>query len=149
MLVLFRPFRVGDSIETAGVAGTVTEISLFQTEIKTADNIRIVIPNNAVWSGVTKNLSSYRTRRTDLDIPIPFAMDFGAAVKAVTELVHADPRILKEPAPVVGVSKFSDATARLSVQVWTTTADAGAVQMELSTAVWDQLNKAWRPKPSP
>ena len=75
MLVLFRPFRVGDAVETAGVAGTITEVGLFTTEIKNADNVRVVVPNNAVWSGVTKNLSSNSTRRTELEVPIPYGAD--------------------------------------------------------------------------
>jgi small conductance mechanosensitive channel len=139
MLVLFRPFRVGDAVETAGVSGTVTNVSLFTTEIRSDQNIRIVVPNNAVWSGVTKNLSAYATRRTDLEFPLPFTVDFDAALQVLTEAVQKDARILKQPEPVIGVSKATDATVRLTAQVWTSTAQAATVQMELSTLVWQRL----------
>jgi small conductance mechanosensitive channel len=139
MLVLFRPFRVGDAVETAGVVGTVTDVSLFTTEIRSDHNIRIIVPNNSVWSGVTKNMSAYATRRTDLEFPIPFAADFEGALAALTDAVQRDERILKHPAPVIGVAKFTDATARLTAQVWTSTAQAAAVQLEISTLVWQRL----------
>lgn len=139
MLVLFRPFRVGDAVETAGIAGTVTDVSLFTTEIRSDANIRIIVPNNSVWSGVTKNMSAYSTRRTDLEFPIPFSVDFDAALTVVKDAVAADERILKNPAPVIGVVKITDATARLTALVWTSTAQAGAVQMELSTLIWQRL----------
>jgi len=141
MLILFRPFKVGDSIETAGVAGVVTEISLFQTEIRSADNVRIIIPNNAVWSGVTKNNSSHGTRRTEIEVPIPYGADASAALKTMMVIVAAETRVLKNPAPVIGVSRFMDANTRLVAQVWTTTADAGAVHIALSTAFREQLGR--------
>jgi small conductance mechanosensitive channel len=142
MLILFRPFRVDDAVETAGVAGTVTEVSLFTTEIRTGDNIRVIIPNNAVWSGVTKNHSSYRTRRTELEVVIPYGADIAVAVKIVTAAVEADKRVLKDPAPVVGVAKFTDANVRLVMQVWSLTTDADGVRLDLNLAIRDELAKA-------
>jgi small conductance mechanosensitive channel len=142
MLVLFRPFRVGDSIETAGVSGTVREINLFSTEIVSADNVRIIIPNNAVWSGVTKNLTASGTRRVELEIPIPYGSDVNAAIDLVKQVVAQDNRVLKEPPLVVGVSKFADANIKLTVQFWTASRDMGTAQLALSTALKDQLSKA-------
>ncbi|TAK98193.1 MAG: mechanosensitive ion channel [Rhodospirillaceae bacterium] len=142
MLVLFRPFRVGDAVETAGVSGTVTEVGLFTTEIRNADNVRVIVPNNAVWSGVTKNLSSNSTRRSELEVPIPYGADAATALKMIAEIIAAEPRVLKDPAPVVGVSKFTDVNARITIQVWTVTGAAGAVQLALNTAFRDQLGRA-------
>jgi small conductance mechanosensitive channel len=142
MLVIFRPFRVGDAVETAGISGVVREINLFSTEITGADNTRIVVPNNAIWSGVTKNLSTYRTRRLELEVPIPYGADASAALAIMKTIVEGDARVLRDPPPVVGVSKFVDANTRLVAQVWTSTADAAAAQLALNTAFREQLGRA-------
>jgi len=142
MLVMFRPFRVGDTIETAGVTGTVTEVGLFTTEIRNADNVRVIVPNNAVWSGITKNMTSNTLRRLELEIPIPYGADSAAATKIVAEVVATESRILGEPVPVIGITRFTDLNARLVVQVWVHTADVGAVQLALNTALRDQLGRA-------
>jgi len=142
MLVLFRPFRVGDAIETAGVAGTVREINLFSTEILSADNVRIIIPNNAVWSGVTKNMTASGTRRAELEIPIPYGSDINVAMDLAKQVVAQDTRVLKDPPVVVGVTKFTDPNVKMGVQFWTLAREMGAVQMSLNTTLKDQLSKA-------
>lgn len=118
MLILFRPFRVGDSVETAGVAGIVTEISLFTTEINTADNIKIVIPNSAIWSGVIKNLSGHTTRRFAIEVGIAYTADIEAAMEVIDGIISDDPRVLKAPPPVVGVARLAETAVMLAVEVW-------------------------------
>ena len=135
MLILFRPFRVGDVIETAGVTGTVTEVSLFTTEITGVDNIRIIIPNSSVWSGVTKNLTSNPTRRADMEITIHPTGDIETALAAIQQEVEKDARILKTPAPIIGVSRVTEAGVRIVYQVWTKVADMGPVQFDLQRRV--------------
>lgn len=121
MLILFRPFRVGDSVETAGVAGVVTEISLFTTEIDTADNIKIVIPNSAIWSGVIRNLSGHATRRFAVEVGIAYTADIEAAMEVIDGVISDDPRVLKAPPPVGGVARLAETAVMLTVEVWVQT----------------------------
>jgi small conductance mechanosensitive channel len=141
MLVLFRPFRVGDMIETANVSGTVREINLFTTEITNLDNVRIIIPNNAVWTGVTKNFSTYDRRRLDLEVALPFWADTTAVLEVLRRVVAAEPRVMQHPEPVIGVSKFTDATIRVAIQAWVPTNQVPAVELALGTAVTAELQK--------
>lgn len=135
MLILFRPFRVGDVIETAGVSGTVTEVSLFTTEITGADNIRIIIPNSSVWSGVTKNLTSNQTRRADLEITLHPTSDVEKAIALIAQEVAKDDRILKDPAPTIGVLKVNEIGVKIAYQVWTKVPDLAGVQFDLQRHV--------------
>jgi small conductance mechanosensitive channel len=131
MLILFRPFRVGDVIETAGVTGTVTEVSLFTTEITGPDNIRIIIPNSSVWSGVTKNLTSNPIRRADMEITLHPTSDVEKALSVIQEEAAKDTRILKDPPPTIGVLKVNETGVKIAVQVWTKVPDMASVQFDL------------------
>jgi small conductance mechanosensitive channel len=150
MIILFRPFRVGDYVETAGsAAGTVTGISLFTTELVSADNLRIILPNSLVWSAATRNMSMYGMRRTEVEVGISYDEDVAAALRLAQEAVAAESRVLKEPAPVVGISKFADLGAKLLLQVWvpvtngrTSAGDVQAVQLALNQAIYARLRGA-------
>jgi small conductance mechanosensitive channel len=139
MLILFRPFRVGDAIETAGVSGTVREVSLFTTEILTADNVRIIIPNSSVWSGVTRNLTTNPVRRSDLEFTVATGNDVDQVLRLVREAVAAEPLIQREPAPFVGIVRQNEAGIRIACQVWSRTGDMPAVQ----TGIYRTVLKAF------
>jgi small conductance mechanosensitive channel len=135
MLIMFRPFRVGDTVETAGVTGVVTEVSLFTTEINSPDNMRIVIPNSSVWSGVTKNLTTNQTRRCDVDVLVAPDNDIDQVLKIIGDVVAKDERILPQPAPLIGVIKQSEVGVRVTCQVWCKSTDLGPLQLSLYRAV--------------
>jgi small conductance mechanosensitive channel len=142
MLILFRPFRVGDAVETAGVSGIVTEVSLFTTEINSFDNVRIVIPNSQVWAGVTKNMSSNQTRRSDLEVIVSPESNVDEALKIIQQLVAEDARILKQPPPIIGAARVTEAGVRLIFQVWSKASDMLPVQFALNQKVIRALGDA-------
>jgi small conductance mechanosensitive channel len=135
MLVLVRPFRVGDVIETAGVTGTVTELSLFTTEITSLDNKRIIIPNSSVWTGVTKNLTTNHTRRNDLEVTITPNNDIDQALRLIRQIVEAEPLILKQPAPIIGIAQQNETGVKVICQVWSAVADMISVKLAVYQAI--------------
>ncbi len=118
MLILFRPFRVGDNIQAAGIEGVVTEISLFTTEVCTADNVMIIIANSLIWSGTIKNLSGHDTRKLGLEVGISYAADIDEAMTVIDGIVAEDSRVLKDPRPQIGVAKLGENAVTLLVEVW-------------------------------
>ncbi len=135
MLILFRPFRLGDVIEAAGVAGNVVEISLFTTEIYTADNIKVIIPNSAIWAGVIKNLSEHERRKVVIEVGVSYAADIEAVIALVHGVVESDTRVRKDPAPMVVVSRFTDAAVMLLVEAWVANADLAPVRFDLNRKI--------------
>lgn len=135
MLVIFRPFRIGDFIEAGGVAGTVDSVTLFTTEINTPDNVRIIIPNGAVWGGVVKNYAINPTRRLDFVIGIGYEDNIDKAMTVLRGIVDADSRILKDPPPLLAVSALADSSVNLLVRVWTLRGDFFDVNLALNKTV--------------
>ncbi|HEX3379455.1 MAG TPA: mechanosensitive ion channel domain-containing protein [Paraburkholderia sp.] len=120
MLLLLRPFKVGDYIDggAGSVAGTVEEVSLFTTRLTKPDGICEYVPNSALWSNSIRNYSRNPTRRLDLEVEISVRDDVDHALQALRTLAAADPRALEEPAPQVMVSRFDDSTVILNIRVW-------------------------------
>lgn len=137
MLILFRPFRLGDTIEAAGVAGNVVEISLFTTEIYTADNIKVIIPNSAIWAGVIKNLSEHERRKVVIEIGVSYAADVEKVIAMVHDVVASEARVRKDPPPTVAVSRFTDAAVMILVEAWVANADLGPVRFDLNRKIKD------------
>jgi small conductance mechanosensitive channel len=135
MLILLRPFRVGDAIEAAGVTGTVVEISLFTTEIATVDNIKIVIPNSAIFSGVIRNFSGHLTRRMSIEVGISYDADADEAVAIVQSLMKDDVRINNSPPPLVAVSRFTDTSVVLLAQAWVARGDLLTTKFDLTKQI--------------
>lgn len=121
MLLLLRPFKVGDYIDggsSASVGGTVEEVTLFTTRLLKADGICEFVPNSALWSNSIRNYSRNPTRRLDLEIDVSLHDDIDRALDALRALAERDPRALKDPAPQVMVSRFDDSTAVINIRVW-------------------------------
>jgi small conductance mechanosensitive channel len=118
MIILFRPFKVGDYIETGGTAGIVEEIHIFNTWMRTLDNRQVVLPNGSITSGVITNFSAKPTRRIDLEVNCGYQDDLRAVKKFLEELVQADERILKEPSPLVAVDQLGDVNVRFVARPW-------------------------------
>jgi small conductance mechanosensitive channel len=118
MLVFFRPFKFGDYIEAAGVAGKVETIGIFNTIVKTLDNRVITIPNSLVYAGTITNFSAEATRRVDLMIGVSYADDLVIAKRLIAEVLAAETRVLKEPAPVIVIDSLGDSSVNIAVRPW-------------------------------
>jgi small conductance mechanosensitive channel len=135
MLLVFRPFKSGDFIDAGGEMGTVMSISIFTTIMTTPDNKQIIVPNGKVYGGNITNFSANATRRVDMVIGISYDSDLRKAKEILNEMVAADERILKEPAPMVAVSELAESSVNFVVRPWVKSADFWAVKFDYTEAV--------------
>ena len=135
MLIIFKPFREGDFVEAAGVSAVVEKIQIFNSVMRTGDNREVIVPNGAIYSGVIINYSARDTRRVDMVFGIGYDDDLRKAKAVLTEIVEADERILKDPAPVIAVSELADSSVNFVVRPWVNSADYWAVLWETTEAV--------------
>lgn len=142
MLLIFRPFRVGDVIEVAGQTGSVKLLNLFFTEMASADNVKIVVPNAQIWGAALKNYSSNPTRRIEMSIGLPYGTDIDKAMAAIVAVAAADDQVLKAPAPSVTVSGLGGKTVTVLLQAWVNVSDAGSVKSGLHQSLKAELDKA-------
>ncbi len=134
LLIIFtKPFRVGEYIELLDVRGDVVAIELFSTILLHPDRSRVVIPNRKIVGEILHNYG--RIRQLDLSVGIAYSADVGAALAAVQGILAANPLVLKDPAPAVGVSALADSAVVLAVRPWVPAADYGAAQAELNLAI--------------
>ena len=131
MLVFFRPFKIGHSVQVAGEIGTVEELNLFSVILKTGDNKQIIIPNSAVIGKNITNFSAKTTRRIDLIFNIGYEDDLRLAKETLQEIVDKEPKVLNEPAPFVAVSELAQNSVKLIVRVWVKNEDYAAVSFEI------------------
>jgi len=141
MLLLFRPFKVGDFIDAAGVAGTVKDIKLFTTIIATGDNVQILVPNGQIYGGTIKNFSANDTRRVDLVIGIGYDSPIDKSMELLLGLMKADSRIHDEPAPMVAVSELADSSVNFVVRAWVDKGDYWGVKFDLTKAIKETFDK--------
>ena len=131
MMVVFRPFKVGDLVETGGARGVVEEIHIFNTLLRTADNVLVIIPNSSITGGNITNFSTKPTRRVDLVVDCGYGDDLRGVKQFLLDLLANHPRVLKEPAPVVAVGDLADHSVQLLVRPWVVTSDYLSVRCEL------------------
>lgn len=139
MLLVLRPFRVGDVIETSGQIGKVESIGIFSTTLNTPDNVRVIIPNSAVFAGTIKNVTANDTRRNDFVFGVSYNDDIGRAIEAIEGVLRADDRVLSEPAPAVFVLELADSSVNLAVRPWCATSDYFPLRGDLVRAVREAL----------
>jgi small conductance mechanosensitive channel len=149
MLLIFRPFKVGDFVETGGVAGVVAEISTFTTKLNTPDNVLITVPNSAVYGQTIKNYTAHEKRRIDLTVGISYPDDIGKAIEVITRVVTSDERVLKDPAPQVAVSEMADSSVNLVVRPWCQTGDYWTVRFDLTRRLKEEIEGAGLSIPYP
>ncbi|MFK7819656.1 MAG: mechanosensitive ion channel family protein [Planctomycetaceae bacterium] len=135
MLVMFKPFAVGDFVELGGSSGVVDEIQIFNTILRTTDNIRIIIPNGAIASDTIRNFSAEATRRVDLVVGCGYNDDLKAVKQFLEQLVASDSRVLSEPAPVVAVNELGDSSVNFVVRPWVRTPDYWGTKWDFLEAV--------------
>ncbi|MBI1391715.1 MAG: mechanosensitive ion channel [Alphaproteobacteria bacterium] len=134
MLLAFRPFRIGDWVEVAGQSGSVREINLFTTELASADNKKIIVPNGDVYGTSIVNYSAYPTRRVDFVMGISYGDDIDAAMASLNAVIDAEPRALADPARQVVVGELGDSSVNIIVRVWVKTPDYWGVKFDLTKA---------------
>ncbi|MFH1765634.1 MAG: mechanosensitive ion channel family protein, partial [Gemmatimonadota bacterium] len=143
MLLIFRPFKIGDVIDAGGgPRGSVESIGLFSTTVNTPDNIHIVVPNASIYGGIISNFSHHPTRRIDLVAGISYGDDIGLAIKTLQQILDGDPRVLKEPAYQVAVSELGDSSVNLVVRPWCASENYWSVRFDLTRAIKEGLEAA-------
>lgn len=135
MLILFRPYRLGDFVELAGKRGIVRDVNIFITELSTPDNVKITLPNGQCWGAPILNFTANGTRMAELLYSIGYDADVDQALALVLATAKADPRTLQTPAPVVRVHALGDYAVTLQLQCWCTAADFVPLKADLNRAV--------------
>lgn len=135
LILIFRPFRIGNFIEAGGVSGTVVDISIFTTELVTPDNRQIIVPNSAITGGSIVNVSAKDTRRVDMVFGIGYSDDIDKARAVLLDILEKDARILKDPAPQVAFAELADSSMNFVVRPWVNAADYWAVKFDVTEQV--------------
>jgi small conductance mechanosensitive channel len=138
MLILFRPFKVGDFVEAAGVMGSVEEVGVFATKLVTADNRSVIVPNRQISDGVIVNFSAKDTRRVDLSIGVSYSDDLQAVRRIILGVLEADARVLEDPAPTVLITGLGESSVDLAIRPWCASGDYWSLYDDL----YEQLKVA-------
>ncbi|MBQ5609379.1 MAG: mechanosensitive ion channel family protein [Rikenellaceae bacterium] len=141
MILLLRPYRIGDYIEAQGQAGTIKEISLFNTVITTVDNKIIYVPNSTISTGIINNYSQAATRRVDWNISISYGDDVEVARRVLMQMMTEDKRVKQDPAPVVYLTSLGSDAVNISARAWVDNADYWGVFFELNERIYSELPK--------
>jgi small conductance mechanosensitive channel len=136
-IIFTKPFRVGEYIELLGVYGQVTHIELFSTTLVHADQSRVVIPNRKIVGEILHNHGAIR--QLDMSVGVAYGANLTRVVSTVREILDANPRVLKEPAPVVGINALADSSITITIKPWVKVPDYGMAQLELYQAVVEQF----------
>ncbi|MGR3572741.1 mechanosensitive ion channel family protein [Brevirhabdus sp.] len=140
MMVIFRPFKVGDFVEVAGHSGTVKDISIVMTELASLSNVQIIIPNSDVWRSSIVNYSVYPTRRAEWTFGVGYGANLADAERIITDTIMADPRSHSTPEPFVKVNNLGASSVDFLVRVWCSSADYFAYQADMKRKVKEALN---------
>ena len=139
VLLLLRPYKVGDYIESMGQSGTVESIGLFSTSLKTPDNQTIYVPNNSIATSIIDNYSQSETRRVDWVLSISYGDDVDVARREILAMLEADARVLKENAPVVLVKTLNSSSVDLVIRAWVKNADYWGLYFDMNEKMYKEL----------
>lgn len=142
MLLLFRPFKVGDLVDAGGTVGKVEEIGVFSTTMKTTDNVMIIVPNSEVYGQTIKNYNGYETRRVDMVVGISYDDDIPKAMNTIKSIISQNSQVLAEPAPQIAVSNLGDSSVDLVVRPWCNASDYWDVCFDLTHRFKEGLEAA-------
>ncbi len=149
MLLFLRPFNIGDYVDAGGIAGTVVEIGLFNTEIKTNIGLALIVPNSTIWSSPITNFSRNPTRRFDLPVGIGYDDDVDGALALLMGLMTGDGRVLGDPEPLVFVQSLGDSAVIINLRGWINSDDYWATVRDLNKAIKNELQAAGYSIPFP
>ena len=141
LLILFKPFKVGDVIKAGGELGGVVEVGLLSTELKTPDNVKIIMPNASIMAGSITNLSAHETRRVDMTIGVSYGDDLNQAKQIIEDILASDERVLQEPAAQVAVANLGDSSIDFVVRPWVNAADFWAFKFDFLQAVKERFDQ--------
>ena len=141
IILLFKPYKIGDVVETQGKTGLVKEIQIFHTIITTADNKTIFIPNGSISSGVLTNFSDQDLRRVDWSIGIEYGEDYEKAKAAIEELLNADKRVLKTPEYFIALEQLADSKVNIAIRAWVKSVNYWNVFFDFNKTVYSEFNK--------
>ncbi len=141
LILVLRPFKIGDYIDSAGVAGTVKDIQLFTTILATPDNIKIMVPNGKIFGDVIKNISAYDTRRVDFVIGIGYTSDIQKAYDIMMNLIKEDSRILSDPPTQIAVSELADSSVNFVLRPWVKKEDYWNVKFDLTRKIKETFDE--------
>ena len=141
VVLLFRPFKVGDYIEAQGVGGTVQEIQIFHSILNTPDNKKIYLPNGSLSSGNITNYSKEPTRRVDFTISIDYGESIDKVREVLKEIVTNDQRVLTTPQPVIALNALADSSVNIALRVWVKSEDYWAVYWETNEKIYNEFNR--------
>lgn len=141
IILVFKPFKVGDFIDGPGASGTVKEIQIFHTILATTDNKIIYVPNGSMSSNVVVNYSKQDTRRAEWVIGVEYGEDYEKVKAVIERLINEDERILKDPAPFIGLGALSASSVDIKVRAWTSTANYWDVYFDFNKKVYETFNK--------
>jgi len=142
MLILFKPYKIGDEVEIGGARGKVEELTMTATRLSTTDRVEIIVANGKAFSGVIKNYTSMGARRLDKNFGISYDADIDAAIKAITSAAAANPRVHSDPAPWAKVVNLGDSSVDIQLRAWCDAGDYKALSTEISQPVKEALDAA-------
>lgn len=142
MLILFRPYRIGDFVEVAGASGAIDDVGLFTTTLRTVDGVVVTLPNGLCWGAPIRNFSSLPNRRIELRFGVSYDMPLNLALEVVEDVILADPRVLGDPKPMVRVNALGDSAVELIAHAWTKNADWFLTRLDLTKAVKEAFDEA-------
>jgi len=142
MLLIFRPFKVGDYVDVGGTAGSVQGVGIFSTALNTPDNVHIIVPNSAIYGQTIKNYAANDTRRNDMVVGISYSDDIGLAIETINRVLGEDERVLKDPEPTVAVAEMADSSINIVVRPWCRKEDYWALRFDLTRNMKEQLEAA-------
>ena len=135
MLILFRPYKLDQFVDIGGTSGTVVDLNLFVTELKTPDNVQIIVPNGQAWGAIITNFSAHDTRRVDLVFGIDYGDDIEKAKAIILDCANKDERVLKDPEAWVRVTNLGDSSVDITARIWCDAADYWELKFGLTQAV--------------
>ena len=141
LIILFRPYRVGDYIEAAGIAGSVEQVLIMTTILKTSDNKQIIVPNSQIMNSIITNYSTNDTRRVDLTVGVSYADDLDKVRKTLEDLIANEGRIFDEPATLIAVSELADSSVNFIVRAWVKSTDYSSVKFDLTEAIKKRFDR--------
>ena len=141
LIVMFRPYKVGDFVEAAGISGVVEEVQILTTVLKTGDNKKVIVPNGQIMDSVITNYSANDQRRVDMVVGVSYGDDLDKVRSTLEQLVAADERILDDPACTIAVSALADSSVNFVVRPWVKSADYWGVMFDLTEAIKKRFDK--------
>ena len=142
IILLFKPYKVGDWVEAQGVSGTVTEIQIMHTLLLTGDNKVVCVPNGAMSSGVITNYSRMDNRRIEWIVGVDYGTDYDKVKTLVEQMIAADTRMLKDPAPMVALHALDASSVNIVIRAWVGTADYWNVYFDMNRRIYEEFNRA-------